>query len=584
MKNFNNFSLLLLKVFYSYVFACNSLNLYGIMKSSDLYQITLFTSENFSKTSYPKPTFLFFDHPSVTYSFNVDQRILDGNHSQNTLNTMYTLQESLVIFHTSNLSETESFLDFLIPQLSVRKRPKCLIMFSINNSGYSSEINVIDALKYAWKNKFLDFSILKCFEDCKIHSSNLVHYYNPFNDVLYVKELDEDIEIFPDKLQNSHGYPFYFARINYTDYTTRIIRYGRKVNIIIRNDFVVDFTARILNLRTVKKNVNVGYLFPQNYLKEWKLDMVAFRTFNKDYLTYFLIPAVDQRATETIAFVPILPTSRVDLLLKVLYNLSIIIVLVSIFLYLISYFRTAVESIKVFDVVRLLLSQSINAQSNKTVYRIMILTIIIASIKVMNEVLLDIISIQFEKREMPFETYEDLYSSQLQTYTPHRFLKQLENINEPYLSRVLKQTLFDSNSTDCLVTLKIWKNVSCIFIPYDAENVVSDFRDSDGSPTLKVAQPPIQVISNYFYWFSDASPYAMKFLKIMQRMKETSLMHWETLVEKKPNIMTVEENKVTIQDGIKLEQLLTILCFGFSISIIILIIELVTFKAGKIKM
>lgn len=572
MKLSHKINFKILKLIYLLCIICKTytLNLQKITKASDFYQVTSFVSDNFTKILNSEAS-SFYDCSRVTYSFRTNQKIYNNTNFDNAVKIMYSLQGSLVIFHTSNLNEIKSFIDFLIPQLSVRKRPKSLVKYSTENVGCNDEIDIIDFLKYAWDKKFLDFSVIVTrIGNEEIVSCDLMYHYNPFNDVVYEKELDEDIDIFPDKLLNAHEYPFIVASKMLKDNTVHIKRPYGKVKIINRNEFVVQFTAIILNLRIVKKKFTGTVLYDD--MKKYNFDMDAFRVYNRNYTSSYLIPAVDQRANEVIAFVPIIPTSRIDLLFKIMYNLMMIFGMICIILYLLNHFQSVIGSIEVFDVVRLLLSQSINRKPKNPVEVIIILTVVGTSFIVMNDVLTDIISILFDKREVPFETYEDLYSSQLKIYTDLPFLKDLQNITDPFLEKILKKSL---RTWDCAKFLEKRKNASCIFIPFDPEHILTITRNpEDKSPMMKIAKPPIDAISVYFYWFADASPYAMKFLEIMQRIKETALMHVPALIDKKPFILNVEETEPTF-DKINLEQLLTITGFGLLISVTAFVIELI---------
>lgn len=310
------------KIIFS-VTECNvfQFNLYKIIEANNFYQISLFISEysakiiNFKKSS-------FYETPIKIYSFNINyqNRQIFGNFSENALKNIYSLQESLVIFFTSDLNEIHSFIDFLILQLSVRQRPTCLIIY-IKNYTSHYEFDVINILKCAWEKKFLNFLISMTDIDSSIEFSNFIFNYNPFNNIVYKRKLDKSIKVFPDKLKEAHMYPFYYARRNIEDDTTHVRKPFKKTKIFPENHFVIDFAARVLNLTpVVKKRMRPSFLsrflYSEEFMKEWNLDVIAFRMFDKNYLASFLIPALDQRAFKVAAFVPMLPTSRVDLFSK----------------------------------------------------------------------------------------------------------------------------------------------------------------------------------------------------------------------------------------------------------------------------
>lgn len=100
------------------------------------------------------------------------------------------------------------------------------------------------------------------------------------------------------------------------------------------------------------------------------------------------------------------------------------------------------------------------------------------------------------------------------------------------------------------------KNVSCILSPNDLDYTISNYRNSDGSSALRVAEPPILKLLLRFFWFAHGSPYAKKFLQILRRVEETNLMN---LVYKNPHVLVVDEFKTQLNNSaVKTEQLLTI--------------------------
>lgn len=156
MKIINNSCLLIFKLSCVCITECFPIGLDETIQPESLYQVSLFISDSFRNKTSDQKIPLFQKYPNKVYSFG------QKSHQQfcdNALKNLYSLQESLIVFYTVNSSEIEFFIDYLIPNLSVRQRPKCLIVYSSKNS-INDEIVIIDALKYAWAKKFLDFSII----------------------------------------------------------------------------------------------------------------------------------------------------------------------------------------------------------------------------------------------------------------------------------------------------------------------------------------------------------------------------------------------------------------------------------------
>lgn len=577
MKFYQNYNLLILNLIYFCIIQRNAvhshtISLHKVIKTESLHQITSFVSENFTKISDQKIPFT-EDTPNKIHSFGSKHQML---YDDSSLKNTYYLQESLIIFYTSNLNETKSFIDYLIPQLTVGMRPKCLILHSSNHEE-SEEIDVAGILKYAWNKKFLDFSILVTG-----FSNDSIYYLNPFNAVVYRKEVNDNVEMFPDKLGNAYGYEIFISK--YSDYSIDIIREpGRMAKFIPGETDFLFFTAKILNISLVKKYHDFISIDDIYDLERYDLDVVP-RTFhhgaaNSTYLEkYIPIPAdVDASYENIFALVPILPSNRINLTSSMLIIVLSIGGIIFVLKFLFKLFRSS--EIGVFDVVLLLLGQSIANEPNKAALRLVYLTVIVAGVKLVNDFLLDIILIQFEYGEVPFETYEDLWNSRLKTYSNEEDFENYDPHHDPYLTKIIKNTGLVFGMRGCIETLKKWKNVSCICGYRGLGRRALNFLNSDGTAVMKVAEPPISTTSVVFYLFGKASPFAMKFLEIIRRVKETDFIRWEIIFTKRRSITTlIEKTNDTTADGIELRHLVFIVCIGFMISSVVLFVEIILSK------
>lgn len=566
------FSIATIMLNWFYIIKCNSVSfqLKKVIKVINFYQVTSFLSDNFTNNSNSN-VYSTSEFPSVTYSFNQVTHFNSKN--------VYALQESLVIFRTNDTYEIEIFIDFLMPQLSVGKRPKCLIVCSSSNIKF-----LIKSLKYAWKNKFIDFSII--VEDHENNTASLF-YYNPYSDTVYREELqDANIEIFPNKLKNINGYPFYTPQNTRPSQFAQFKRPKRKLETVVQDYAFINFIARILNLNVVAKNVTFQIPVAPDFLKKWNLDIYPVQMYGRNYSTYNLV-SIDNLPVDTVAFVPIIATSRVGIFLKFLFNVIVISAFISIFLVMYNYFQNSVGYIRVFDIVLLLFGQSIRFEPTKMTPMVIVIMVILTSFILMNDIFFDITSILYEKGEVAFESFEDLYFSGLQTFTSTGYFNHPLFLNlirdDPYLLKVLNRTQV-MDIYECLHMLKDWKNVSCIEAYNNPNDVVSFYLGPDQSQAMKIAEPPVEPGMMFFYWFADASPYATKFLETMRRIKETSLMHWPALVYRE-NRKTVEipEINPSLGDEIKLEHLLVILSIGYLISVFAFVVEFVMFRNVIVK-
>lgn len=407
----------------------------------------------------------------------------------------------------------------------------------------------------------------------KSNSLSLIYSFNPFKNVFLKQMLDESNELFPDKLRNAYGYPFYV--LNYPEQwnISQIRRTNRKTKILIGTYYTTVFVEKMMNLSVVAKNVKNCAPIRYNILEKWNLDFLPVPLINSDYSMHFLI-STEKEYKNYIAFVPVIPISRVGIFIDNFLNVVIVFGIVSVCLYVLYHFKTTFGSIRMFNSVRIFFGQSINNEPQKTIHRIILLTIYVASVKLMNDFLLDVLLMQIEKKEMPFKTYKDLYDSRLKTYSGLSLLKDVNITDDPYLLKTLNETSLVKWTSSCLDILRSYQNLSCIIIPTDLEYTISLQRNSDGSPIIKAAEPPIFTQPSGYYWFADGSPYAMKFVEIDRRIKEGDLMRWPAFVYENVNILTVEKLLAGLAESvIKTEHLLTILSFGYTVSLFAFIFE-----------
>lgn len=554
MNSSNFFRFFILKLSLLSIYKCNSLShhLHELAEFSNFHQITFFVSKNFTNVMNLNPS-NFRETPNKIYSLDFDNLKLysDVSVSKN----IYSLQESLIVFYTSNFFETDRFINFLVNHLSFEKRPKCLIVYSGINEDKVKISAVTNILKNAWEDSFLDFTLVMA-------DSNIFYYYNPFKNVVYQKELqDTDVEIFPDKFFNGcNGYKFFTAKDDELGFNfTEVRRDNRIVEFRPHILFVSEF-LEILNLRIVKTGR------PNMLPSFWDYFEVESH--------YYLVPA-DALFDKSIAVVPILYKNFQINISYLALIASFVIGLIINFSYSLHQLRS--RHVRVWDVIRLLFGQSIQREPRKSVHRVIYLTAVLAFVKITNDFLLDILTILIEKEEIPFESYKDLYDSNLQTYDVYR---KPNKSYDNYLQKVINRTLYGVRSEDCLKMLTDWKNVSCFTKSTVMKMYLSKFLN--GSRIMKIVEPPIWDEKHMFYHFLNGSPFAMKFLEVMRRVKETSLMHWPALVQKRRLYDLGEKIEVTSNSNkIKVIHLMLVLSFGVSISVIVFIIELIKVNMGK---
>lgn len=120
----------------------------------------------------------------------------------------------------------------------------------------------------------------------------------------------------------------------------------------------MNVTVGILNLKIIiKENITTtASAMSLDLLNEYKLDMLSLTITGSYYLISFVIPA-DDTPKAYLAYVLIIPISRIGVFFKILHNFIIIFGIMSSLLYLFNYLQTDNEkNIGLFNFVRLLLA------------------------------------------------------------------------------------------------------------------------------------------------------------------------------------------------------------------------------------
>lgn len=516
------------------------------------------------------------DYPNMIVSFtspNFNQ-IFDYYDSFERKNLLH---KSLIILYTNDLDEIELFIDFLEEVLPIWTRPRCLIVLFKDYVTTSIDTKMKNIFNYAWKHKFLDFSVISTNRDGNLQDT--VYQFNPFFNKMEKKvKLRTNFEVFPDKLQDVQGYQK-CVRF-YSDYSTKIIYpknqiklfktyQSRKIDSIFK---VMNFSIKTINLdqdcseRTMQANFNT---FTPGY--------EGF----KDNLKSLPIPA-NEPSEKWVAVVPITPTStRINVTLNIFYNMLIISCIIGSFIYVINFLLVTSEN-KFFNVVRLILGQSIQPEPKKLASRIIFLTIVTIFVLInVNDFYSKIIHIQFAQDEKTFESYEDLEVSNLPVITTG-YLNAVYGLEGKNLSRIIKEIASITTADECVkYILKKTRNVICVVREWEATYIIEKTRKADESPIVKIASLILWEDGIYFYDLKNTATFAKKFEKILKRIHEAGLNRFLLISYQINNTLVVKENKKLLDNGINLQQLLVLLTCGFLLSVLIFILELIKSKFGK---
>lgn len=137
-----------------------------------------------------------------------------------------------------------------------------------------------------------------------------------------------------------------------------------------------------MNLNVVVKKTYVG-VFPTNYLNHWGLDVYPRKLINVEIRNFWILTYDDY--SSIVSFVPVITISGNDIIYEIFFNAMLVYGIVSVSLFVLAYLKIADGSVGMFDFVQLFFGQSMSSKPEKTVHRILLLTVITASVKLTND-------------------------------------------------------------------------------------------------------------------------------------------------------------------------------------------------------
>lgn len=496
------------------------------------HQVSNFISDTIAKNLFVQEK-MFCDYPSMVFTFG-NNSLMIKEQQYSSFSKKSLMQNSLVLFYTDNPDELKSFIDFLIPLLSVHARPRCLLIFF----GYTSEVNIKNFLKYAWGKHFLDISLVRLFDE----NSTIPKLYdfNPFYSRFTGKYLSDDTQIFPDKLKNVNGYPIQLPKI--VDYysSTLVVKNGKIIKNYEPSESQIDFVLSVMNFLVIKKLGKITSY--NNMIEKWNANMFCFGNIGLNYETQFGV-AANEPDEEILAFVPILPAQSMTTFSIVFWNMIIVVVVILISIYTSKSLKVSNDNLGEFNIVRIILGQMVVKTPEKTVSRIIYLILITPYVKLISfDFYNNLIEVKFESNEVPFESFEELDKSNFEVYTnDHYFESRISH--DKHLKNMVNRTHVIDNLQLCWDKLVETSNIICLTHEISVY-YIREINKKLEYPVIKADKPSIwNQGPSVYYKFEEASPFQDKFSKILRRIQETSLVWMESLIRGFDNTYYVDNGR-----------------------------------------
>ncbi|THK33010.1 uncharacterized protein LOC114841190 [Diachasma alloeum] len=483
-----------------------------------------------------------------------------------------------------------------------KKRAKYLIIFL--SSERTQNFSIL--LRYGWKIQMMDLVILEIVSSRREmitisessiddHSSLVIHYFNPFLNLMVRKPYEPGIEWFPNLMSNMHGYPLKigirhqppFSEVTWDEKANCVSMSGWDITVIQEVAAKMNFTLQILPQLTnfseiIEDNSSYG-LF--NLLSSGKVDILA--SVNPHYtedMEENLYRSEMIFRDQLCAVIPVKNTTRILFPTEIIEAFISTIGILSIFWVSTLLFKFR-RSWSVFDIFRMLfgIPKHINHSSLKLAQRLMIKIILIVSLfycvriyACLTEIIIDV------DHEVEIENFDDLDRSGLipvvSAYLLNRTFGNVDE-NDRALINLKNKAVATTAIWDCPSHADRFKNVTCL-MTRNAVQILMKSTYQPGERILKISKACFWSDS-YSFLVRSGSPIRKRMdyiinllsevgLKIMWFRNDTRIKLWE--IDREDELIW-DEMKYHPTSPLR-EQLTIVALFGFTTATITFIGEL----------
>lgn len=538
----------------------------------NVHQVTLFTTESVANFTLNNP--IVVEYPSLRLRLNDSDNKELGSSLVVLKNT---LQTSLIIINSDDFSYVKQVINFITQVIPINERPKCLWILPHKQSIFK-ESAMNNIFLYAWKKNILDFSILVISQYEELQS--LIYYFDPFYNKrgrTINQTLENFTSIFLDKLNSINKYP---------------LKIGKGKSILISKDLKYQaayWAKRRIALYFALENMNFNliyinkmydnYLTLENHLyftdKNVKknANLLGGSILPNEFSNISLVVSTELECRKILAAAPIIYVRKIFIPSLLLFYIILVPSIIFGLIYLIQRRKDPRHFFKLLDAIRIFLGQSLEFVPRTMIQKIVYVTIVILFVLSNNGLYSGVITIYYDKEEVPLENLEDLDKYPMPIYTHSRYKGGTEfknlylfNTRDP-LCQSLDNKL--DSTYDCIEDLVLKKHV-CIWWEYHIIEFINKNRNPDGSAFIKTIS---YRCNPDFIQFEPGSPYVKKFSKINRRILESGILRMEYILRgfvRPIEGIIVNENE---DKKLKEQHLLFILTIGYTLAFVIFMIE-----------
>ncbi|XP_012171984.1 uncharacterized protein LOC105666505 [Bombus terrestris] len=415
-----------------------------------------------------------------------------------------------------NFEQTENITRAIVS----KNRPKILLITMMEET----DCNFEPLLKQTWHNHLIDIAILELSKLNRHTIATKVHQYNPFTDVYDQRPYVSGIELFPNKMDNLHGYPIRIGMVKRAGYLWYmknsqgypVMYRGPDVKVIKTLARIMNFTIAVYPSQEVFVDI----------INE-KIDMII------PTLSIFAdANAVKCDFTLPFGFeswCPVVPVkyksnhAEIRGLIGIATNFCVLLIFWGLSVVL-KFQSDLWQPLKIFG---LLIATTISSRPKKTTERVIFFLIVLASSMYSANLFIDLTNISMKEHTViDYNSYKELDDTGL-TPVILTGLLNVTFLNEDESSSRLKRNAIQmDNAESCANYLEQHKNITC-FLETRSVNMIMYSHAREGKRVLKICEKLCYAKPPSAYFLKKHSPYRDQFVKIIIRLDAAGIrMKW----------------------------------------------------------
>lgn len=460
-------------------------------------------------------------------------------------------------FHELN-DQVMYFLEFYDKSYPIHARPKCLIIFE-EESNVTSDHSIKALLEFAWTKKFLDATVLQVSPH---ENQTQLYTFNPFLNEFKKSFLTENSDFFPNKLRNLNKYSFRTPIAHLPPYMTTEKDANGKVQLSSGHNYkFLKVALMLMNLHHEQILFDSSGQFEKLVLNQ-SVNMYSIPHINlKSFWAPLLILHDD-----CIPYVGIMVPEPI-------FKFNISIEFLTFFIYfpitlitikcIITILHLKNFDFEILEVIRLIFGMPLLMIPKKIFKRILIVFLFFTSMLFSIDLVTHLLNNIVVYDEVKFNSMEDITKSDYKLAMNVVVRSIIFNTDKGYDPEFIKKKVIHENIVCPHPTMK--DKTICVLSMLRAKGVMknSNYKMIGVNFACNVAGYP----------FERASPYIDRFKSVFMRMYESGIYKWILKEQKKENVYD-EQRRKEIIDNLFLTNLTLLLLFGYSLSLIGFVFEI----------